>query len=188
MYGIGRNFKESFQKAIRSLETGLVGLDSNNFLQKKNRSEQINLLKENRPNKFLVIAECIRKKIDLQKIIDSSNYDSWFVREIYELVQYEKVLKNNKMSKEIYIQAKEYGFSDEKILQISRCSKNSIFNIKKKIDFSLHLETLIHVQENFNPKLLICTLPGTVLRKIVDLRMKLKLVIKKGHNFGWRSQ
>ena len=32
---IGRNFKESFQKAIRSLETDLIGLDSNNFLQKK---------------------------------------------------------------------------------------------------------------------------------------------------------
>ena len=101
-------------------------------MQKKSKSELIELLKENRPNKFLVIAECIRKKIDLKKIVDSSGYDPWFVREIYELVEYEKILKNKKISKEIYIQAKEYGFSDEKILQISRCSKNSIFNIKKK--------------------------------------------------------
>ena len=129
---IGRNFKESFQKAIRSLETNLIGLDSNNFLQKKNKRELIELLKENRPNKFLVIAECIRKKIDLKKIVDSSGYDPWFVREIYELVEYEKILKNKKISKAIYIQAKEYGFSDEKILQVSGCSKNSIFNIKKK--------------------------------------------------------
>ncbi len=129
---IGRNFKESFQKAIRSLETDLIGLDSNNFLQKKNKSELIKLLKENRPNKFLVVAECMRKKIDLKKIADSSGYDPWFIREIYELVEYEKILKNKKISKEIYIQAKEYGFSDEKILQISRCSKNLIFKTKKK--------------------------------------------------------
>ena len=124
----------------------------------------------------------------MKKIVDSSGYDPWFVREIYELVEYEKILKNKKISKEIYIQAKEYGFSDEKILQISRCSKNSIFNIKKKIDFSLHLEILIHVQENFNPKLLICILPGAVLKKIVDLKTKLKSVTKKGHNFRWWSQ
>ena len=32
---IGRNFKESFQKAIRSLETDLIGLDSNNFCKKR---------------------------------------------------------------------------------------------------------------------------------------------------------
>ena len=129
---IGRNFKESFQKAIRSLETGLIGLDSNKFLRKKNKSELINLLKQNRPNKFLVIAECIRKKIDLQKIIYSSNYDPWFVREIYELVELEKVLRNKKISKEIYIQAKESGFSDEKILQLSQCSKNVILKIKER--------------------------------------------------------
>ena len=83
-------------------------------------------------SKSYIIAECIRKKIDLQKIIEYSNYDPWFVREIYELVEYEKTLKNKKISKEIYLQAKEYGFSDEKIIQITQCSKNFILKIKEK--------------------------------------------------------
>ena len=56
------------------METDLIGLDSNNFYKKK-RKGTYKLLKENRPNKFLVIAECIRKKIDLKKIVDSSGYD-----------------------------------------------------------------------------------------------------------------
>ena len=79
-------------------------------MKKKSKSELIELLKENRPNKFLVIAECIRKKIDLKKIVDSSGYDPWFVREIYELVEYEKILKNKKISKEIYIQSEGIWF------------------------------------------------------------------------------
>ena len=60
---IGRNFKESFQKAIRSLEIGLNGLDSNLQLKKKSVNSLLSLLIQNLPNKFLVISECIRKKI-----------------------------------------------------------------------------------------------------------------------------
>ena len=62
---IGRNFKESFQKAIRSLEIGLNGLDSNLQLKKKNTNSLLDLLTQNLPNKFLVISECIRKKFQL---------------------------------------------------------------------------------------------------------------------------
>ncbi len=129
---IGRNFKESFQKAVRSLEIGLVGLDSNKFLAKKNKKELLSLLKENLPNKFLIIAECVRRKIDQKVIADMSNYDPWFVREISEIIEFEFVLEKNKISKEIYLRAKEFGFSDEKILQISNSSVNIINNIKKK--------------------------------------------------------
>ena len=63
----------------------------------------------------------------MKKIVDSSGYDAWFVREIYELVEYEKILKNKKISKEIYLQAKEYGFSDEKIF--------AIISMFKKVNF-----------------------------------------------------
>ena len=132
---IGRNFKESFQKAVRSLEIGLVGLDSNNFLRKKTKKELIYLLKENLPNKFLIIAECVRKKIDLRKISEVSNFDPWFVREISELVEYEEFLKTNKISKNIYLEAKELGFSDEKIIEISKTSKNLIDQIKNNNNF-----------------------------------------------------
>ncbi len=128
---IGRNFKESFQKAVRSLEIGLIGIDSNEFLEKKNNKELITLLKENIPNKFLVIAECVRKKIDLKKISTSSNYDPWFVREIAEIVETENLLKKQLISKENYIKAKEQGFSDEKIIQLSKSKKSQISQIKK---------------------------------------------------------
>ena len=128
---IGRNFKESFQKALRSLEIGLIGLDSNKLLKKKNTKQLINLLKENRPNKFLVLAECIRKKIKLSKIAEASNYDPWFIREISEIILTENLLRREKISPETYLSSKEQGFSDEKILQLSNSSKTQIDRIRK---------------------------------------------------------
>ena len=69
---IGRNFKESLQKAIRSLEIGLKGLDSNSQLQKLKLNSLLNLLSQNLPNKFLIIAECIRRKVSIEKIVSKS--------------------------------------------------------------------------------------------------------------------
>ena len=76
---IGRSFKESLQKAIRSLEIGLIGLDSNEFLKSKKNNELTQLLKENRPNKFLIIAECIRRNINLKIIENASKYKRLFI-------------------------------------------------------------------------------------------------------------
>ena len=64
---IGRNFKESFQKAIRSLEIGLCGLDSNIKIQEKSVKQLEVLLEKNVPNKFIIIAESLRKKFQLKK-------------------------------------------------------------------------------------------------------------------------
>ena len=66
---IGRNFKESLQKALISLETGFSGLDRIFELDKKQIEKK---LKENIPNKLLLVAEAIRKKISLKRI--SKNY------------------------------------------------------------------------------------------------------------------
>ena len=57
---IGRNFKESLQKALVSLEVGFSGLDRIFYLSKKEIEKK---LKINIPNKILLIAEAIRKKI-----------------------------------------------------------------------------------------------------------------------------
>ena len=129
---IGRNFKESLQKAIRSLEIGLKGLDSNSQLQKLKLNSLLNLLSQNLPNKFLIIAECIRRKVSIEKIVSKSGYDSWFVGEIREIINTESQIKNG-ISSEVYLKAKSEGYSDEKILELSRISENKLKILKKKI-------------------------------------------------------
>ena len=60
---IGRNFKESLQKALISLETGFSGLDQIFNLNKKQIEKK---LKENIPNKILLVGEAFRKKINIK--------------------------------------------------------------------------------------------------------------------------
>jgi len=86
---IGRNFKESLQKALVSLETGLEGLDKINNLSK---NEIVKKLGKNTPNKILLIAEAIRNKISPNKIYSKTKIDKWFIEQIKEIVDIENVL------------------------------------------------------------------------------------------------
>ena len=129
---IGRNFKESFQKAIRSLEIGLCGLDSNNKIQGKNKNQLEKLLEKNVPNKFIIIAESLRKKISIKKIISKTKFDPWFITQISELIKTENNLKKCQINLELYLQAKGEGFSDERIIQLNKSSRAKIKDIKQK--------------------------------------------------------
>ncbi len=114
---IGRNFKESFQKALVSLETGFSGLDNIFNYSKK---DIIKNLKVNIPNKLLLIAEAFRKNISLDKIYKLSKVDPWFLNQIKDLVEEEKYLKKKGIPKTYneFNRIKSIGFSDKKISEI----------------------------------------------------------------------
>ncbi len=115
---IGRNFKESFQKALVSLETGLSGLD--NFFN-YSRKDIIENLKVNIPNRLLLIAEAFRKNISLDKIYKLSNVDPWFLNQIKDIVDEEKNLKKKGLPKTYneFNRIKSIGFSDKKLSKIT---------------------------------------------------------------------
>ena len=125
---IGRNFKESLQKALVSLETGFSGLDQIFDLKVK---EIENKLKENIPNKILLIAEAIRKKIKLDKIHRLSKIDPWFIEQIKDIVEVENDIKKNGIPKNYnkFNYIKSIGFSDKKL---SKLTNNSEDTVRKK--------------------------------------------------------
>ena len=139
---IGRNFKESFQKALVSLDTGLKGLDRIDNLSK---NEIIKKLGKNTPDKTLLIAEAVRNKINLNIIYLKTKIDKWFIEQIKEIVDIENVLIKHgfpKTANELnYV--KSIGFSDEKIAELTRKKirdvkiereKLKVFSVYKKID------------------------------------------------------
>jgi len=139
---IGRNFKESLQKALVSLEIGLSGLDRIFNLNKKKIEKK---LKINIPNKLLLVAEAIRKKIDLRKIYKLSRIDPWFLEQIKEIVDAENEIKKKGMPKKFneFNKLKSIGFSDKKIAKLSNMSEKlvrskrvalKVFPVYKKVD------------------------------------------------------
>ena len=115
---IGRNFKESLQKSLISLEVGFSGLDRIFDLNKKEIERK---LKINIPNKILLIAEAIRKKINLTKIYKLSKVDPWFLEQIKEIVDEENQISKRGLPKNFieFNRIKSIGFSDKKLSQLS---------------------------------------------------------------------
>ncbi len=139
---IGRNFKESFQKALSSLEIGFSGLDRIFDLNKKEIEKK---LKINIPNKLLLVAEAIRKKINLKKIQKLSGIDTWFLEQIKEIIEAENQIKKGGIPKEFneFNRLKSIGFSDKKIAQLSKTNEKiirsrrialNVFPVYKKVD------------------------------------------------------
>ena len=116
---IGRNFKESLQKALVSLEIGFSGLDRI-FELNKNQIEK--KLKENIPNKILLVAEAFRKKINIKKIQRLSKIDNWFLEQIKEIVDTENEIIKIGLPKNYveFNRIKSIGFSDKKLSQLTK--------------------------------------------------------------------
>ncbi|MDA7606661.1 carbamoyl-phosphate synthase large subunit [Pelagibacteraceae bacterium] len=122
---IGRNFKESLQKALVSLEIGFSGLDRIFPLNKKNIEKE---LKKNIPNKILLVAEALRKKIDIKKIQNLSKIDNWFLEQIKELVDEENKIKKKGLPKDYneFNRIKSIGFSDKRLAEITKTSEEIV--------------------------------------------------------------
>ena len=139
---IGRNFKESLQKALISLETGFSGLDRIFNLSKQQIEKK---LKENIPNKILLVAEGFRKKISLDRIFKLSKIDPWFLGQIKEIVDCEINLKKIGLPKNFteFNRIKSIGFSDKKLSELTNLSEDvvrkkrialKILPVYKKVD------------------------------------------------------
>jgi len=122
---IGRNFKESLQKALISLEIGFSGLDRILSLNKKELEKN---LKKNVPNKILLVAEAFRKKINIKKIQNLSKIDSWFLEQIKEIVDIENEIKKRGLPRNYdeLNKIKSIGFSDKKLSEITNMPEEFI--------------------------------------------------------------
>ena len=113
---IGKNFKEAFQKAIRSLETGRYGLGHAKDFDKKSKEELLNMLLYPTSERYFVIYEALRKGATVDEIHEITKVKHYFLEQMKELVEEEEVLlisKGSLPSDGALIQAKKDGFSDK---------------------------------------------------------------------------
>jgi carbamoyl-phosphate synthase large subunit len=121
---IGRTFKESLQKAIRSLE-----IDSSGF---EPRSSDAGLVSDRlrTPNadRLWYIADAFRCGMGIEEIFGLTYIDRWFLRNIEQIVQMEERLKSSarKMNGTLLRKAKEYGFSDIRIAELTGKSQDDV--------------------------------------------------------------
>ena len=118
---IGKTYKEAFQKAIRSLETGRYGLGHAKDFDTKSKEELLKMLITPTSERHFIMYEALRKGATVDEIHELTKVKHWFIEQMKELVEEEEALlayKGNLPSDEALIAAKKDGFSDKYLRQI----------------------------------------------------------------------
>ncbi|HSG30503.1 MAG TPA: carbamoyl-phosphate synthase large subunit [Thermodesulfobacteriota bacterium] len=125
---IGRTFKESMQKAIRSLEIDSAGFES--------KTDDLGIIKDKlrkpNPDRLWYLADAFRAGLDLEEIFDLTYIDPWFLQNIKQIVDAEtdliKSSKDGGVSVDDFRLLKQYGFSDERLGFLLGKSEDEIRN------------------------------------------------------------
>ncbi|MHC4641870.1 MAG: carbamoyl-phosphate synthase large subunit, partial [Planctomycetota bacterium] len=123
---IGRTFKESLQKAIRSLEIGRHSLDNKHLNGQLSLPRLREKLRTNCWDKIWYVAEAFRKKLSTDEIFKLTTIDPWFLNNIKDIVRLEEKIKSNGLAKLKRTQLrkiKEYGFSDRYLASILKTNE-----------------------------------------------------------------
>ncbi len=135
---IGKTYKEAFQKAIRSLETGRYGLGFAKDYHTKSKETLLKMLITPSSDRHFIMYEALRKGATVEEIYDITKVKTYFIKQMLELVEEEEALakfKGNLPSDEMLISAKKNGFSDKYLSQILEVSEDSIRN--RRIDLGV---------------------------------------------------
>ncbi len=128
---IGKTYKEAFQKAIRSLETGRYGLGHAKDFDTLTKEELLQKLITPSSERHFIMYEAIRKGATNEEIHEITKVKNYFIDQMRELVEEEEALMKSKGSlptDDQLISAKKNGFSDKYLSQILEVSEDDIRN------------------------------------------------------------
>ena len=139
---IGRSFQESFQKALRGLETGADGLDEKTDNLEIIRTELANPS----PERIWYVADAFRSDLSIEEIHQLTHIDLWFLAQIEDLVKQEQALSNKRLEtldQQTLRKLKRSGFSDRRLAKLLNTEQTAVriyrhqFNLRpvyKRVD------------------------------------------------------
>ncbi|MBU3979888.1 MAG: carbamoyl-phosphate synthase large subunit, partial [Proteobacteria bacterium] len=135
---IGKNYKEAFQKAIRSLEINRYGLGFAKDFNKKSLDELTHMLRTPTSERQFIMYEALRKGADIQALYEKTHIKPWFIEQMKELVELEdKILeyKGQMPPDDLLLQAKKDGFADKYLSKLLTIPEKDIRN--KRISLNI---------------------------------------------------
>ena len=126
---IGRTFQESFQKALRGLETGIDGLTE----RSTDREEIVEEIGEAGPERILFVADAFRIGLTLDEVFEETAIDPWFLAQIEDLVATETQVQARTLASLTGPELrhlKRKGFSDKRLAKLLRCNQHQVRNAR----------------------------------------------------------
>ncbi|MEM7072575.1 MAG: carbamoyl-phosphate synthase large subunit, partial [Pseudomonadota bacterium] len=142
---IGRSFRESLQKGLRSLEAGWCGLnepkisaDDASFEDDSFDNDRARLMEHvgsRRPGRILYVAAALRAGFSVDEVYEACKIDRWFLREIEAIILIEADLQRKGLpeSADACGRLKSMGFSDERLGQLTGCSTDSVTQTRLRL-------------------------------------------------------
>ena len=133
---IGKNYKEAFQKAIRSLESGRYGLGFAKNFNKLPLDELMSLVSTPTSERQFIMYEAIRKGAAPGRLFEKTHIKEWFIKQMAELVALEEKLlkyKGKAIPDDLLRQAKKDGFADRYLARILETTEEKIRRQRKKL-------------------------------------------------------
>jgi len=142
---IGKTFKQSFQKAFRSLEVGRAGFGADgvgekNGLPELSEEELIAKIHDVTPERVFYIREGLKRGWSVEKVFEISQIDPWFAGHMKDIVEYEEEIKSAvnldglAADKALFLQTKELGFSDKQIAYLLNSTEDEVRAARLKLD------------------------------------------------------
>ena len=138
---IGRSFQESFQKALRGLETGVDGLDEIVDQDELSAEQKEDLyraeLRLPGAQRIWYVADAFRSGYSMQQIFDKSSIDPWFLVQIEEIVNIEQSLKTRSpasLSAEEFFRLKRKGFSDRRLATVMNSDEHTVSKARRDLN------------------------------------------------------
>jgi len=122
---MGRTFQESFQKALRGLETGIDGLTE----RSTDRDEIIEEIGEAGPERILYVGDAFRIGMTLDEIHEETSIDPWFLAQIEQLIQTETALQGRALESLSAAELrflKQKGFSDRRLAKLLGTNQHAV--------------------------------------------------------------
>ncbi len=133
--GIGRSFIESFQKALRSMESNLSGMDDI-AIASEDQEQRIKIITEKlkiaAPNRLLLIAQAMREGMSVAEVATITKYDKWFLEQIKGALDVEAKVKKEGLPKNAqdFLSLKRMGFSDKRLSKLSGLTEKEVRELR----------------------------------------------------------
>lgn len=132
---IGRSFNEALQKGLRSLETGLSGLDEIPQPGDGSKEAHIAALATPKPDRLLVVAQALRAGLTVEEIHEACRFEPWFIREVEKIVRAEAAIREGGLPQDAtgLRRIKAMGFSDKRLSVLTGQSEAAVLQQRLKL-------------------------------------------------------
>ncbi|MBA5725728.1 carbamoyl-phosphate synthase large subunit [Bombella favorum] len=133
---VGRSFAESLQKGLRSMETGLTGLDPVEAPGDGSPDAYRAALSEPRPERILMAAQAFRAGLSLEDIQEACHFEPWFLRQLEAIIATEREIEANGLPDDAISlrQIKAQGFSDQQLARLSGKNVKDVVALRTKLN------------------------------------------------------